>query len=238
MIVERSMHPDWLSNAYVIAAAPGEPAAFVDSGAPLEPLLEAVSRHELRPTHLLTTHGHHDHVDGHARLLEEFDLDVLAHPADGVEAASDLDHGMVVEVGDLRVKALHTPGHSPGHLAFVADGACFTADVLFRDSVGGTRHAFDQVRSSVMDVLMQLPRDTAVYPGHTDETTIGREWEENPFVRVWRGIDPEGTEPCRVGGEEATLVVWSPDYDGKGKAWVRFADGRDVIIGGSNVERL
>jgi hydroxyacylglutathione hydrolase len=232
------MHPDWLSNAYVIAAGPGEPAAFVDSGAPLEPLLEAVSRHDLRPTHLLTTHGHHDHVDGHARLLQEYDLDVLAHPAEGVETATDLEHGSVVEVGDLRVEALHTPGHSPGHLALVVGGVCFTADVLFRDSVGGTRDAFGQVRSSVMDVLMKLPPDTAVYPGHTDETTIGREWEENPFVRVWRGVDPEGTEPVRAAGQEATLVVWSPDYDGKGKAWVRLSDGRDVIIGGSNVERL
>src|ERR671914_397512 len=199
MIVERSMHPEWLSNAYLVAAAPGGPAAFVDSGAPLEPLLKAAIEHNLRPTHLLTTHGDHDHVAGHARLLEEFDLDVLAHPA---------------------------------------DGACFTADVLFRDSVGGTRRAFDQVRTSVMDVLMKLPPETVVYPGHTDETTIGREWEENPFVRVWRGLEPEGQEKCRVGGEEATLVVWSPDYDGKGKAWVRLADGRDVIIGGSSVERL
>jgi hydroxyacylglutathione hydrolase len=237
LIVERSMHPEWLSNAYLVAAAPDGPAAFVDSGAPLEPLLEAVVKHDLRPTLLLTTHGHHDHVDGHARLLEEFDLDVLAHPADHVDAATELRDGQVVEVGDLRVEALHTPGHSPGHLAFAADGACFTADVLFRSSVGGTRDAFDQVRSSVMDVLMQLPHETIVYPGHTDETTIGREWEENPFVRVWRGVDPEGTEPCRVGGEEATLVVWSPDYDGNGKAWVRLSDGRDVIVGGSGVVR-
>jgi hydroxyacylglutathione hydrolase len=232
------MHPQWLSNAYLIAAAPGEPAAFIDSGAPLESLVYAVSRHDLRPTHLLTTHGHHDHVAGHERLLEQFDLDVLAHPADRVETATDLDHGSVVEVGDLRVEALHTPGHSPGHLAFLAGGVCFTADVLFRDSVGGTQSAFDQVRDSIMDVLMQLPHETAVYPGHTDETTIGREWEQNPFVRVWRGLDPEGTEPCRVDGEEATLVVWSPDYDGKGKAWVRLADGRNVIIGGSSVTRL
>jgi hydroxyacylglutathione hydrolase len=238
MIVERSMHPEWLSNAYVIAAAPSAPAAFIDSGAPLEPLLEGVSRHDLRPIHLLTTHGHHDHVAGHQRLLDEFDLDVLAHPAEQVEAATDLDDGSTIEVGALRVQALFTPGHSPGHLAFVADGAVFTADVLFRDSVGGTRSAFEDVRRSVMDVLMQLPHETVVYPGHTGETTIGREWEQNPFVRVWRGLDPEGNEPCRAGGQEATLMVWSPDYDGNGKAWVRLADGRDVIIGGSQVERL
>ena len=231
------MHPEWLSNAYLVAAGPGEPAAFIDSGAPVEPLLRAAVEHNLRPTHLLTTHGDHDHVAGHARLLEEYDLDVLAHPADGVDGATDLEHGSVVEVGDLRVEALHTPGHSPGHLAFRTEDACFTADVLFRDAVGGTREGFGQVRRSVMEVLMQLPPETVVYPGHTDETTIGREWEENPFVRVWRDLDPEGTERVRVGGEEATLVVWSPDYDGKGKAWVRFADGRDVIIGGSQIER-
>ena len=85
---------------------------------------------------------------------------------------------------------------------------------------------------------MKLPPETRVLPGHTDETTIGREWEENPFVRVWRGVDPEGDEPCRVDGEEATIVVWSPDYDGKGKALVRFADGREAIVGGSKVSGL
>jgi hydroxyacylglutathione hydrolase len=88
-----------------------------------------------------------------------------------------------------------------------------------------------------MNVLMKLPPDTRVYPGHTDETTIGREWDENPFVRVWRGEEPEGAEPVRVGGRPAKLVVWSPDYDGKGKAWVRFDDGEDAIVGGSRVER-
>ena len=100
-----------------------------------------------------------------------------------------------------------------------------------------SRGDFEQIRRSVMDVLMELPPETRVLPGHTDETTIGREWEENPFIRVWRGAEPEGTEPVRVGDEEATLVVWSPDYDGKGKAWVRFDDGTDAIVGGSRVER-
>jgi hypothetical protein len=76
-----------------------------------------------------------------------------------------------------------------------------------------------------------------VLPGHTDETTIGREWEENPFVRYWRGAAPSIDEAVRVAGRDATLVVWSPDYDGKGKALVRFADGREAIVGGSRVER-
>jgi hypothetical protein len=89
-----------------------------------------------------------------------------------------------------------------------------------------------------MDVFMALPDSTRVLPGHTDETTIGRERAENPFLRVWTGAEPEGTERVRVGGRDATLVVWSPDYDGKGKAWVRFDGGEDAIVGGSRVERL
>ena len=93
-----------------------------------------------------------------------------------------------------------------------------------------------QVRASVLE-LLELPEYCVVYPGHTDETTIGRERESNPFVRVWLGTEPEGTERVRVAGRDATLVVWSPDYDGKGKAWVRFDDGTDAIVGGSRVER-
>jgi hydroxyacylglutathione hydrolase len=223
VLIERTMHPGWLSNAYLVADEAGGTAVFVDSGAPLEPLLELVERERLTPTHLLVTHGHGDHIAGNAELERRF----------GLEVTQD-----AVETGGLSVRALPTPGHSADGVSFVVDDlVCFSGDTLFRDAVGGTQSDFEGVRASVMDVLMQLPPETRVLPGHTDETTIGREWEENPFVRVWRGIDPEGTEPCRVGGEDATLVVWSPDYDGKGKAWVRFADGRDAIVGGSRVER-
>jgi hydroxyacylglutathione hydrolase len=215
------MDPAWLSNAYLVYDRPGGTGVFVDSGAPLEPLLEAVETQGLDVTHLLTTHAHADHVAGDDQLVRRFGIPVVKGP---------------LETGDLKIDALPTPGHSPDMLAFVVDGeAVFTGDTLFKDSVGGGD--FERVRSSVMDVLMALPPETRAYPGHTDETTIGREWEENPFVRVWRGADPEGTEPCRVAGEPATLVVWSPDYDGKGKAWVRFGDGRDALVGGSRVDR-
>jgi hydroxyacylglutathione hydrolase len=221
MIVERSMHPDWLSNAYLIADEPGGTAVFVDSGAPLEPLFAAVERDGLHVTHLLTTHADHDHIAGDAEITARYGVPIVK---------GDL------ETGGLTIRALPTPGHKDDHLAFVVNGIlCATGDVLFKDAVGGGD--FSQIRHSVMDVLMQLPDELRVLPGHTDDTTIGREREHNPFVRVWSGLDPEGTERVRVGGEEATLVVWSPDYDGKGKAWVRFDDGRDAIIGGSRVER-
>jgi hydroxyacylglutathione hydrolase len=221
VIVERSLHPSWLSNAYVIADDPGGTAVFVDSGAPLEPLFASVEANGLKVTHLLTTHADADHVAGDDEIRARYDCPVVK---------GDL------ETGGLSIRALPTPGHKDDHLAFVVnDELCCSGDVLFKDAVGGGD--FAQIRSSVMDVLMKLPHETRVLPGHTDETTIGREWDHNPFVSVWRGQEPEGTERVRIGGEEATLVVWSPDYDGKGKAWVRFDDGRNAIVGGSRVER-
>ena len=88
-----------------------------------------------------------------------------------------------------------------------------------------------------MDVLLALPATLRVLPGHADETTIGREREVNPFVRGWSGEAPEGTERVQVDGRDATLLAWSPDYDGKGKAWVRFDDGGEALVGGSRIER-
>ena len=221
MIVARSMHERWLSNAYVIGDVAGGTALFVDSGAPLEPLLEVVERERLTPTHLLRTHSHPDHVEHEEELCERFGIPV--------------ETGNVVS-GGLAAYAIRLPGHSDDGVAFVVnDEVCFSGDVLFKDAVGGG--PADVVRESVMEGLMTLPPGLRVLPGHTDETTIERELQQNPFVRFWRGIAPSLGEAVRVNGEDAELVVWSPDYDGNGKALVRVGDGSEAIIGGSRVER-
>ena len=222
MFVEKSMHPEWLSNAFLVGVEDG-PAVFVDSGADLAPLIEAVERRRSRPVALLRTHSHGDHVEHEAELAARYSIPVIAEPGEW-------------EWEGLKVRGLPTPGHSDDGLSFViGDGLVATGDTLFLDAVGGGDVA--TVQRSVMDVLMTLPDETRVLPGHTDETTIGRERSENPFVRVWSGAEDEGTEAVRVGGRDATLIVWSPDYDGKGKAWVRYDDGSEATVGGSRVER-
>jgi glyoxylase-like metal-dependent hydrolase (beta-lactamase superfamily II) len=127
-------------------------------------------------------------------------------------------------------------------LALLVDGTdLFTGDTLFKNSVGGVRApgstSYEDLKHSVMDVLLTLPPETRIHPGHTDPTTVADELESNAFVRVWRGADPEGSEPCTALGEPATLVLLGDDYDGGHKAWVRWPDGRDDIVPGSKVAR-
>ena len=116
----------------------------------------------------------------------------------------------------------------------------FTGDTLFKGSVGGVRApghtTYTDLRDSIMGTLMELPAETIVYPGHTEATSVGREWEQNAFIRVWRGLDPEGAEPCTALGEPATLILLGDDYDGGKKAWVRWPDGKDDIVPGSRVQ--
>ncbi|QEC47133.1 MBL fold metallo-hydrolase [Baekduia soli] len=245
MILERSMHPQFLSNTYLVAAREGGEAFFVDAGGPMEPLFEAVERHRLTPTHVLLTHHHHDHVCEVPAILERWpDVQVLIHPTerDLVDTATGtMEAGTTVRAGGLDVQTLHTPGHTSGMLSLLVDGNVFTGDTLFKNSVGGVRApdstSYADLKHSVMDVLLALPPETILRPGHTDPSTVAEELEHNAFARVWRGVDPEGDEPCTALGERATLVLLGDDYDGGHKAWVRWPDGRDDIVPGSKVQR-
>jgi len=243
MIVERSMNDSWLSNTYLVAAGPDSDAFLVDAGGPLAPLFEAAETNRLNVTHILLTHHHHDHVAELGAALERWpDAVVLSHPEERVPGTTgDLNPGDEVTIGGLTVKALHTPGHTAGMLALLVNGEVFTGDTLFKRSVGGVRApgstSYADLKSSVMDTLLQLPPDTVIRPGHTDPSTVGEELEGNPFVRIWRGLDEEGAEQVTALGDPATLILWGPDYDGGHKAWVRWPDGSDDIVGGSRVER-
>ncbi len=238
------MNDDYLSNTYLVAAEPGGEAFFVDAGGPVGPLLDKVDELELTPTHVLLTHRHGDHVQQLGVLTGRWpDLEVLAHPDEAVTGVTgELPADGELTVAGLRVRTLHTPGHTSGMLALlVEDEELFTGDTLFKGSVGGVRApgstSYADLKASVMERLLSLPPATTIRPGHTDPTTVGEELASNAFVRVWNGLDAEGDEPVTVWDEPATLVLWGPDYDGGHKAWIRWADGADDIVGGSQVQR-
>lgn len=186
-------------------------------------------------------------------------LESAASGADGPPAQSgpgagmgSIEAGQTLYFGALEVRALHTPGHTAGMLSFLvgerpdrgrhatAGLSVFTGDTLFKDSVGGVRApghtTYADLRDSIMGTLMELPSDTVIYPGHCEDTTVSREWEANAFIRVWRGLDREGSKPCTALGQPATLVLLGADYDGGTKAWVRWQDGSDDIVPGSQVQ--
>jgi hydroxyacylglutathione hydrolase len=246
VIVERSMNDQWLSNTYVVADEPGGHAVLIDAGGPIDPLLEFLSRGQFTLTHVLLTHHHHDHVADLSDVARSHpDAPVLIHPlerdrVDGVTGT--MEPGETITSGALEIEPIHTPGHTDGMLSLLVNGSdVFTGDTLFKGSVGGVRApghtTIDDLRTSIMDKLLALPAATRIHPGHTDPTTVADELENNRFVRIWRGVDAEGDEPCTALGEAATLILLGDDYDGGYKAWVRWPDGSDDILPGSRVQR-
>ena len=112
------------------------------------------------------------------------------------------------------MEAIPTPGHSDDGVAFVVNGEiCFSGDTLFRDAVGGG--PAEIVRASVMERLMTLDHGLRVLPGHTVETTIGREWERNPFVRYWRGLEREVELPVASAAWRAPCSWSHPTTTGR-----------------------
>jgi hydroxyacylglutathione hydrolase len=290
VIIERSMHDEWLSNTYVVADELGGSAVIIDAGGPVEPLLRMIRRGGFNLTHVLLTHHHFDHVSEVGELRRRWpSLEVLMSSLEqqlwrgtgeqetGGAASKGfhpIEAGQSLVLGALEVCPLHTPGHTAGMLSFlvgesvkpVEDGGAesgragarpdsstapggftgrpavvFTGDTLFKGSVGGVKApghtTYTDLRDSIMGTLMELAPDTVIYPGHAEPTTVGHEWGSNAFIRVWRGLDREGTEQCTALGRPATLVLLGRDYDGGTKAWIRWPDGSDDIVPGSRVER-
>ena len=192
-------------NCYAVWNEP-EAALLIDPGADADEIIDAVESRGLSVAAVLCTHGHADHISALGQILEKYPVAARMAAADAVWAFTQLNaippyyasisrpHGVceiaadgeLVEAGSLRLRAMATPGHSPGSVCFVCDEACavFSGDTLFERSIGRTDFPGGNpaaMRRSLAR-LMELPDDFTVYPGHGGATTIGAELRANPYI--------------------------------------------------------
>ena len=207
MILEALTVGPFQENCYVIGDEGTGAGALVDPGDEAARIALAVEQTGLEIDRILITHAHIDHVGAVAALVDEYACPVLMHaeaepmlqqlPTQammmglrfGKVPAVDrhIEDEEVLEVGALRLRALYTPGHAPGHLAFYVEGEglVFSGDALFAGSVGRTDlfgGDMDLLMRSINERLMTLPDETRVYSGHGPQTTIGDERAHNPFL--------------------------------------------------------
>lgn len=198
----------FLQNCWLVWDPASRDAVVVDPGEGSEEILAAIAARGLNVHGIWLTHAHIDHVLGLTAVREATGAPVWLHPEDrrwydalpeqgrffGVSGLTpldppehDLSEGDHVEVGPWRFLVRHAPGHAPGHVAFLGNGLAISGDLLFEDSIGRTDLAggnADTLLESIDRVLLSLPDDTRVLPGHGEETTVGRERRHNPFLRA------------------------------------------------------
>ncbi len=178
------------NDAYFVACPETGEAVLIDAANEAPKLIAAAQGLELQA--ILETHGHWDHWQALAQVAGEFPAAVVAaHPDDlGMfpppPPGHHLHDGEVVEFGRRRLSVIHTPGHTPGSVCFLAPGILFSGDTLFPGGPGSTRPPegdFDTILESIEVKLWPLPDATLVLPGHGDPTTIGA---ERPQLDIWR----------------------------------------------------
>jgi len=193
------------NNLYLLLADDARDAIVVDPSMDSDAVLQDILARGLQVRRILLTHAHFDHVLMTRRFHDATGAPVWLHPEerfwweraeqqanlwgfvwDGVPPVAHwMENGEEVGIPGIEVKAIHTPGHSPGGMTFVTGEGLIVGDVLFSGSVGRTdvpMSDWDTLVASVRDVLFEFDDDTRVCPGHGPETTIGHERRTNPFV--------------------------------------------------------
>ena len=195
------------TNCYVVGCEKTNLGLVIDPGGDPERILVAVERNNLTVKYILDTHAHFDHTDANGAIVEATSASLALHPDDlplleasggaalfGLRADPspppdlELCDGDEIVVGSLRFRVLHTPGHTPGHVCFYepTEGVLFDGDVLFYRGIGRTDlpgGSWEQLFSSIRNILFALPDETVVYSGHGQPTRIGDEKKLNPWLR-------------------------------------------------------
>ncbi len=192
------------TNCYLVYCPGTKECAVVDPGADAEKIYPVIAEEGLRPTLLINTHGHIDHIGANRNIMDKYGVPLLIHAADkdllgrmqnlelslflGAQDSPPADRlladGDEIVIGNGKLLVLHTPGHTPGSIGLLGDGFLLSGDTLFFEGVGRTDlPGGDQrkLEASIRDKLMVLPDDIVVLPGHGPLTTIGRERPANIY---------------------------------------------------------
>jgi glyoxylase-like metal-dependent hydrolase (beta-lactamase superfamily II) len=195
-------------NCYLLSLEGSKGAILIDPGSSPQQLMQSVAEAGLKPELILATHAHFDHVGAVQALAEAYSAPFAMHAADKemLETLEDtymfygmgstkkpklsreLKDGEMLEAAGIRLKCLHTPGHTPGGLCYYHEesASLFSGDTLFSRSIG--RSDFEGgdgalLVESIRQKLLALPEGVTIYPGHGGTSTIGLEKRENPFLR-------------------------------------------------------
>lgn len=194
----------FMSNCYLVACSRTKDCIIIDPGSDGPVIIRKVKELSLKVRYIINTHAHIDHIGANSEVSGAFDAPLLGHKADlplfpnrssslslfsGEGKLKEPDRfvqeGDVLELGDLQVKIIETPGHSPGGISLEIGGVLFSGDTLFSSSIGRTDTpggSYEGIIRSIKEKLLVYPDATDVYPGHGPQTTIGYERRHNPFL--------------------------------------------------------
>ncbi len=206
MIVKRLVVGPVQTSCYLVGCQETREGAVIDPGGDPQPILAEVEEANLIIKYIINTHCHFDHTLGNGELMKATGAPLVAHRAEapileagggaslfGLRVANSppanvlVDEGHVITLGQVKLKVLHTPGHSPGGISLYneEEGILFSGDTLFNMGIGRTDLPggdFYTLMESIKNKIFTLPEDTIVYPGHGPQTTVGQEKRGNPFI--------------------------------------------------------
>jgi len=181
------------TNAYIVVCQATGDSILVDAPAEAGEILRQLDG--TNPRYIVISHSHFDHIQALDEVKSELKIPVAVHPLDAANLPSppdaELADGDTINVGQLKIRVLHTPGHTPGGLSFLVGKHLISGDTIFPGGPGktGTPADFRQIVDSIVTKIFVLPDDTEVYPGHGDPTVLGKEKKEFTIF-VSRSHDP------------------------------------------------